>query len=336
MAAWLDVVSDGEGWSLIDTGRLREIVQDMAHPNSQFPFLILFAGNPSRVRALRALFPRNNVTRKGPGGFVRLHLSTATAQKEQPVLFAETDIFTQNGLGDTVSSRYRFKNLRRFHIPVPDKGASVEEVKRKIVANKILPWTKVICFFVSSSSEMANVQRLLQGSHRRLSVGDQPLPENIHVIIVLTEGDADNPESNAYCSNMTEESFPNQTILDLRHHAGMSELVIFEPLRRLIMDQLYERDSIEQIGQNANFSATHLYTLWNADLQLQENWQKEVDLDCLQIARGNFPENCGLSNCLVEFKKIMDRLRCPDSETHQFIASALLMNAYPPEMHSKC
>jgi hypothetical protein len=115
----------------------------------------------------------------------------------------------------------------------------------------------------------------------------------------------------------------------------MSELVIFEPLRRLIMDQLYERDSIEQTGQNANFSATHLYTLWNADLQLQENWQKEVDLDCLQIARGNFPENSGLSNCLVEFKKIMDRSGCPDSETHRFIASALLMNAYPPEMHSK-
>lgn len=335
MAAWLDVVSDGEGWSLIDTGRLREIVQDMAHPKSQFPFLILFAGNSSRVRALRTLFPRNNVTRKGPGGFVRLHLSTATANKEQPVMFAETDIFTQNGLGDTVSPRYRFKNLRRFHIPVPDRGASIEEAKWKIIENNILPWSKVICLFVSSTSEMANVQRLLQGSRRRLTVGDQPITENIHFIIVLTEDDADNPVSNVCCSNIAEENFPNQTILDLRHHAGMSELVIFEPLRRLIMDQLYGVDSLEQAGQNVNFSATHLHTLWNADLQLQENWQKKVDLDCLQIARGNFPENIGLSNCLLEFKKIMEKSRCPDSEIHRFIASALLMNAYPPEMHSK-
>ena len=78
MAAWLDLVSDATGWSLVDTGRLEEVVQDMNHPESQFPSFIYFAGNGNRIKALRALFPRNNVTRKGPAGLVRLHLSTTT------------------------------------------------------------------------------------------------------------------------------------------------------------------------------------------------------------------------------------------------------------------
>ncbi|KAJ5160980.1 uncharacterized protein N7482_007984 [Penicillium canariense] len=333
MAAWLDAAFDGEGWSLIDTGRLHEIVQEMTYPKSQYPFLIYFAGNTSRLRALRTLFPRNNVTRKGPGGLVRLHLSTATAQKEQPVMFAETDLFTQNGLGDTISPRYRFKNLRRFHLPVPDKSASVE-AKWKIIENNVLPWTRVFCLFVNSASEMKTAQSLLQGPRRRLTVGDQPLPENMRVIIVLTEEDGDHSESNDCCFSMAEKELPNQTILDLRHRSGLSEPVIFEPLRCLIMDQLYEMNTIERTGHNVLFSAIHLNTLWNADLQLQENWQKKLDLDCLQIARGNFPKNIALSNCLVEFKKKMGTSRCPDSELHRFIASALLMDAYPPEMHT--
>lgn len=334
MAAWLDVVSDGEGWSLIDTGRLHDIVQDMTHPKSQYPFLIYFAGNSDRLRALKALFPRNNVTRKGPGGLVRLHISTATAQKEQPVMFAETDLFSQNGLGDTILPRYRFNRLRRFHISVPDKNASVEEVKWKIIENNVLPWTKVICLFVNSSSEMETAKSLLQGSRRRLTVGDQPLPENLHIIIVLTD-DADNSKPNDPCLNIALETSPNQTLLDLRGRSELSQLVIFEPLRSLIIDQLYGTSSLEQTGHNVLFSAMHLNALWSTDLRLRDNWQKKPDIDCLQIARGNFPDTTALSNCLMEFKKKMGISHCPEYEIHRFIASALLMDAYPPEMHSK-
>ena len=35
MAAWLDLVSDTTGWSLVDTGRMDEIVQGMSHPTTQ-------------------------------------------------------------------------------------------------------------------------------------------------------------------------------------------------------------------------------------------------------------------------------------------------------------
>ncbi|KAJ5082778.1 hypothetical protein N7532_011821 [Penicillium argentinense] len=335
MATWLDLVSDGEGWSLIDTGRLHEVVQGMTHPKSQYPLLLYFAGNSSRLRALRALFPRNNVTRKGPAGLARLHLSTVTSKKEQPVIFAETDIFTQNGLGDTVLPRYPFTGLRRFQIPVPEKSASIAEVKWQIIGRNILPWTRVFCLFVNSTSEMETAQSLLQAPRRRLTVGNQPLPESMHVIIVLTEDDdGHNSKPNDCCLKMAEGSLqPNQTILDLRRRSGLSELVVFEPLRRLIMDQLYEMHTIEQTGHNVLFSAMHLNALWSAGLQLQEYWPKQRDFDCLRIARESFPEDIALSKCLVELKKKIESSPCPDSELYKFVASALLMDAYPPGMH---
>lgn len=72
MAAWLDISHDSSGWSLVDTGRFDALVQSMSHPDTQFPALICFAGNGNRVKALRALFPHNNITRRGPAALARL------------------------------------------------------------------------------------------------------------------------------------------------------------------------------------------------------------------------------------------------------------------------
>ncbi|OQD78086.1 hypothetical protein PENANT_c090G06012 [Penicillium antarcticum] len=97
MAAWLDILSDTTGRSLVDTGRFEEIVQGMSHPNSQYPSLVYFAGNGNRIKALQALFPRNNITRKGAAGLIRVHLSTATAHTENPIIFAESGLETDIG-----------------------------------------------------------------------------------------------------------------------------------------------------------------------------------------------------------------------------------------------
>jgi hypothetical protein len=39
--------------------------------------------------------PYNNITRKGPAGLVRLHVSTKTAHTQNPILFAESGLCTR-------------------------------------------------------------------------------------------------------------------------------------------------------------------------------------------------------------------------------------------------
>lgn len=89
MAAWLDLTHDSAGWSVVDTGRMDEIMQGMSHPTMQYLSLICFLGNGNQVPVLRSLFPHNNVTHRGPAGLTRLHLSTKTASTEHPVLFTD-------------------------------------------------------------------------------------------------------------------------------------------------------------------------------------------------------------------------------------------------------
>ncbi|KAL7649204.1 hypothetical protein ACMYSQ_012431 [Aspergillus niger] len=88
--AWLDLTQDATGWSLVDTGRMNEVVQDMSHPATQYPSLISFVGNDNRMLALRSLFPQNNVLRRSSAGVIRLHLSITTAHTEYPIWFAES------------------------------------------------------------------------------------------------------------------------------------------------------------------------------------------------------------------------------------------------------
>ena len=186
MAAWLDLVSDAEGWSLVDTGRFEELLQGMSHPKEQYPSLIYFAGNGARINALRALFPHNNVTRKGPSGLARLHISTSTAHTENPTIFVEGNPFTQNGLGDTKWLRGSTEKHRRFPMSSVDGTRPLATVQQNMIKRFILPWTHILCLFVNSASEIKQAQDLLQSPSRKLTVGNQPLPELMRVVIVAS------------------------------------------------------------------------------------------------------------------------------------------------------
>jgi hypothetical protein len=108
MAAWLDLVKENEAWDLVDTNRLEQLVQELPNPKYQYPSLLYFYGNSNRKKALRALFPYNNITRKGPAGLIRLHLSTKTAHTQNPILFAESGLCLETKLG-------RFQVAKEFN-----------------------------------------------------------------------------------------------------------------------------------------------------------------------------------------------------------------------------
>ena len=336
MAAWLDLIPEADGWSVADSGRLDEIIRGMSHPKTQFPSLVYFAGNGSRIKALRALFPRNNVTRRGPVGMARLHLSTATAHTENPVIFAESDLFTRCGLGDTNMLRYSTRKHQRFHV-CPDESSSSTQLQQQIITQMILPWTHVLCLFVNSESEIRTVHRMLQAPRRKLAVGNQAIPDVMRAVIVLTENIQKECKMDDELSTLFgKDTDQSQTIiLDLRNRSGFSDTVTFEPLRRLVLDNLEDIHRVDQTSQCRPFSAVHLNTLWTFNARLQERKIGLPLLDCLSIARENYPKDTSMTHCLVELKRKLVGIRGPDNDIDSFVASALLMDAYPPEMHGK-
>lgn len=336
MAAWLDLVSDATGWSLVDTGRLEEVVQGMNHPESQFPSFIYFAGNGNRMKALRALFPRNNVTRKGPAGLVRLHLSTTTAYTENPIIFAESNLGSRTGLGDTDILRRSINKSRRWPINnnLPPR---FEDLEHGVIRKFIFPWTQVFCVFVDSVSEIKNLKVLLQHPRERIAVGGQLVQDTMRVVVVLTANV--NPSINSINEAAAElantDILPsNLTILNLSDRAQMTPSVAFEPLRNLILNETQNALS-DKKKTHLSFSAVHLKVLWYRNLRMLIEGQTPSELDCLVAARADYPETPGMVTCYSDFLKNMVEPAFPGHDICMFLASALLMNAYPPKMHCK-
>lgn len=334
MASWLDLISEAQGWTLVDTGRLEKLVEGMSHPHSQYPSLVLFAGNASRIKALQALFPHNNVTRRGPAGFTRLHLSTETAESEHPVLFAEGSLLRDSGLGGSSLCRWPTEKLRRYPI-FHGRTSSITDIKQHVISKLLLPWTQVLCFFVNVAAEIQKVYQVLDVPRCKVKFGSQFVPNFLRVVIVITSNDERGSHDTALhqsIQRLKEDLKLQIIVVDLRDRHLLSPKAAFEPLRLEVLSQI-QISRREQIEHGFAFSAQHLCTLWNRTLEQIKTRLESLTIDCLAIARENHKLNLVTRNHIEVFLNEAANSGCEVNDTYPFIASTFLLNAYPPSMH---
>ncbi|KAH8430135.1 uncharacterized protein LDX57_007805 [Aspergillus melleus] len=334
MAAWLGLShDDAAGWSLIDTGRMDDIVQDMSHPATQYPSVLSFLGNDSRVTALRALFPQNNVTRRGPAGLVRLHLSTTTANTEHPVWFTESS-FARPPTVDGSSIAPSADRSRRYPVR-QDRLETPCDIKDHLLTRLVFPWTHVACFFVDGENELKTVTSWLAATHEGVHASPSDKPGPVRIILILTEPtatyNADPVETELPGSDVAGEERPTLSVLDLRGRHQLSPSALYASLQRLLLDGLQDSRA-ELIQQGLLFSAVHLKFMWNRCLG-QSLLHPDTRINCLSIARERLPVPFAFHDGLAELLGEACKIGCPIHDLRQFVASALLMDAYPPGMH---
>lgn len=332
--AWLDLTQDAMGRSLVDTGRLDELVQGMSRPAVQYPSLIAFVGNHHRMRALRSLFPQNNVLRRGSGGIIRLHLSTTTAHTSYPILFAESSLQDLPAVSEGVTPRAQ-ADVRRY--PLDGNGFPTTGVKASLLTRLVFPWMHVVCVFVDGLAEWETVKRLLEAPHSRIHAGTSSTPPRVRVIVVLTKPRA------VYKTDPAERLLsgragtgPDQrslSVVDLRGRHQLSGPALFAPLQRRIVDELQQSRS-ERLRLGLLFSAVHQTYLWHQSLPGLLR-SAEPQIDCLRLARERLPVSETFGKGVTELLVQSRQLGCPVDDIRSFIASALLMDAYPPGMHRK-
>ncbi|KAJ5686465.1 hypothetical protein N7536_009084 [Penicillium majusculum] len=110
------------------------------------------------------------------------------------------------------------------------------------------------------------------------------------------------------------------TVLDIRDRSELSPFIVFDLLRSLKEKCL-------------SFSAVYLNALWGRGLQLRMGSSNLTNLDCLLVAREGYKRKLVMVSCFVELKTQFVSSACPKDELYNFIASALLLDAYPPEMY---
>ncbi|KAJ5346828.1 uncharacterized protein N7506_000081 [Penicillium brevicompactum] len=336
MAAWLDLVSENEVWNLVDTNRLGELVQELPYPKCQYPSLLYFTGSSNRMKALRALFPYNNITRKGPAGLIRLHLSTKTAHTQSPILFAESSLCLEHSLGDSKWLKHSTTKHRSFSITGAEGLLPPARLQQEVKRELVLPWTQILCLFLDSAADIQAARNLLQQPRRQLTIGDEGIPAPTQIVIVLTDGKHTTKAfTQEYAQLQKMIKTGTVTILDLSPRSGLSDSVAFAPLQSLILKQLGIVQA-EQLSACRRFSAIHLCAFWNTHVQSHQRLLDAPTFDLLERARGDYTRNDTMGDCLREVSQHRKSVSCSREDFDDLVATAFLMDAYPLECTLNC
>lgn len=235
MVAWLGLESDSGGWTLTDSGGMRQILDAMDRPHCQYPSVPLFMGQATKAQALRSLYPYHNIGRHGRVGFARLHLLSTAAS--YPVIVVESSSMRNSRAEPSRREPARLYHLRKCH------GRSYSDVQDLFYRHGLLPLTDVLCLFAADLGGYRGVQALLGSWNLApLSGLDGTGPVHLRLTVILTDPE-DGPDNPAAMETALKTVvMPNLaafvTVVDLCSWSQLSPASRFEPLRRQLSLEL--------------------------------------------------------------------------------------------------
>ncbi|KAF4215272.1 hypothetical protein CNMCM5878_008312 [Aspergillus fumigatiaffinis] len=304
MPAWLGLESEVGGWAVMDSGGMARVLAEMEHPQNQYLLIHLFVGRTAKAQALRSLYPYNNTGRQGGLGFARLHYA--------PVTHPHTVIFIDGSLSRPTAKSCPRAPLRRYHIQ-NSTGRSYQEIQGLLYRCLLLPRADTWTLFADDIGGLCQVENLLAAWCAALS-SDALEPTSIarpRLIVVLTDlrdtvGPLETLESTLRVVAVAS-LVASVRVLDLRDRALLSLVGCFEPLRRLLSQELDEAYLARRQAHEL-FSAIHLDWIWRKSLHQASRY-------------------------LRLFLDTADRAGAASDTVTPYVASALLMDAYPLGMH---
>ncbi|CRG92894.1 Leucine--tRNA ligase [Talaromyces islandicus] len=327
MATWLDVVSDQNEWSLVDTGRMARVVREMSHPAHQYPSLLFCLGRTVKVQALRSLFRQNNITRRDGPGLARLHLSATTARTQHPVWVIDGELHTRPRAAAT--TRWPRRAL------LMDGHRSYEAAQHRCCARILLPLADVVCLFVDDLGGRDAVAALLQRWTCESAHGTVTYEGRPQLVVVDTGPDA--AEWLSSLAGLTSSSPYRRCFADaprvvrLRDRERLSPCARFAPLRTAIVDQLQSVRGVRE-ARHLLLSAVHIHALADAAARAITTRPTAV-FDLIRAAREGNEVDATLTQHLTTFLHLAVPAGWSDGDLVSFVASALLLDGYPPGMH---
>lgn len=157
----------------------------------------------------------------------------------------------------------------------------------------------------------------------------------MRVVMILTKDQRRDEATIEQCPEFhTIANTDKFTLLNLRPRCNLSGTVTFDPLRTLILEQLHTIYA-EQESTCRPFSASHLNAFWKSNVQVHRRRLNASRLGLLAQARTSYPKNESMGDCLREFSQNVASSGYSEEDIEGFVASAFLMDAYPPRMHGK-
>lgn len=331
--SWLDFTQSTD-IVLWNTGRLSRLSLELTNPAQQRPSLILFVGRKSKEFALRDLFPWNNIKRSSREGLVTLRADTLSLHSDFPIFFAESDPLNTPCYSEASACHEASPWPLRWSLSADHSLYDVAH------ARLFFLFIDVLCIFADDFHNFEDVVSRIRAWAALGRASSQFYMARPKVIIVKQgAGPGPSPtydllESDYLQYNLSQPDivafFSSVTVLHLADEQ-ISSLARHRPLKELIQRQT---DEVRHIKQSIGclFSALHL--TWYFGEAVKHTARTAVEtFDYVGSSRHVNPISTDFSEHLINFLKFGTQCDLPENTWTSYIASVILVDAYPRGMH---
>jgi hypothetical protein len=320
---WVDISQKDLEFSVSYGARMRHVLGTLASPSDQFPSVAFFVGKRTKVLALRALFPENNITRRQSHGIANLHIASNAGSSSHPLLFADctpgADVVNQIG------TRTRCHEFKRFRLGSwATNSVARPSLVEQIQAQLLFVFTDVVCIFADDVGGRAAADDIIQrwARNRRLVEGG-PKPR-VLIVSQCSQGQLKTENCSFGGLSSVEAHFASLKVVYVPNSAYLS-------LRDVILSEIGESRQ-SRIASRLLFSASHLNAFFEAALQHFARAHK-YPFSFIETARRGTTLNPDFPIHVGRFLDICSKSKISQKDVASFLAHAVILDSYPPESH---
>jgi hypothetical protein len=336
---WLRLNRDDNGFVLQYGNRLDNIANSIPRPAKQWPSLILFLGKQSKAKALRAMFPGNGVSSCRRPGLANVCVDPATVSDDHPFLIA--DWCPEQTLANQRDSGACHEAITHPVAWSDDDGPPTQhDVTDHIQMRLLSLFTNVLCIFAQDFGGLDQVAERLASWTATGSASS--LPASTHPrLVVVTSIPGPGFRSEALCFRLRvladpkfSGSFSSLQVVNVLGPSRAPARVHLSALGAVLREEAAAARA-ERVNTHTLFSMIHLAAFFDAALRDFAGLPRHT-FDFIRCAREDNPVSASFQRHVASLMSLGSEKKVPGTILWEFIASAIIMDSFPPDMHRKC
>ena len=344
---WLGLCKRDSEITFAQSDRAQILLHSLPYFESQKPSLFVLIGNGSKTRALKELVSASTVKKsisKRGHGEIHLHIDPSATFSDRPILFADGDFPVLRKPNKTMlvdnchGVTQRILSGLRESVPHDHLQTAVDSLYSRLLS----PFTDVFCFF---AADLGGLQPIALRIASWLNTGPPstlPVATHSQIIIVTEPSMPDLQETRVldhFLQLLAQETrtdpstcFAGIRVLSLLPSGDVSPLARHRKLKEALMDAS-DKVRLARIESRTLFSAQHFAAfLGHACSHFAINSEP---FNFIRTSRIDNLPALDLKDHLTRFLLKIRTLPELKSFAIPLIASSLLLDNYPPDMHRK-
>ena len=336
---WLRLSQEHKTFSLQDGHRLHSITQSLPRPSKQYPSFLFFLGKGSKSVALRNLFPETRISSYRHYGIANICLDPKTSDDDYPLIIADG---CQSGATYVTNSTPEYKcHETTNHLLDWPESENEPPQQQSIIditnARLLSLFIDVICIFAEDYGGLADVVTQLTNWAAYGSASSLHLTVRPRIVVVtripgnVFESEVLHFRSQLFSTPKFSEVFSSLNVVNLLAKLRPNSQTQFGALKEVLGQEL-QTARFARISSSAMFSCIHLKAFFGKAVQRFVQ-RPEARFDFLRASRDENPVNPELPDHIDTFMSFSRDHKFPDGIPVPFVASAILLDSFPPDMH---